>query len=1035
MRTACTTPSRLSLDCAKFSQRSGTGRSFHAVGTALLWLLATCATAGSDGAAEGDSPEVRGLPFNRVYTLAEIGNVSRGARLAFDAQGRIAVVGDGSIYVLNDATWIDVAEKGPTMAPTPQFLREINGVTYYSGQGTWGTIARNAAGELHPRSAVPPTSPAWVAITNFEQILPHGPGILFAGWNGVTYWDPTNNTHVFFPLPQVSRVFAVRGAVFVSSLIAGIQRIDLEAQTLQPLQGRDLDGVIIEKEIALSNGRTLVTTSGRQLLLFDGQQLVPWPNQLGERARSRVADLVHLVDGNIAMAIEGHGVFILSEQGEVLTALTNPEYRQVTWLATREAGVLWIATGLSIEKVLYNVPVEVIDQRLGVPIRWPQLARWHNQVLIATNGYLYESSLDPARNGASFRWVDGQPENGVWGLATLGEDLLVANAYGIFSRELDGTFAPVLTGISVDRLVMVNPDLCYVIGATEIAVLRRLDGYWSECAPRVPGVGYPTMVHAAKTSAWMELGPNRAARVGLRDGKLNVRVFDRFPWPESLWIHVSVVGDTVVMAATPKGRLYFDEATEQLVEAPPLQRVFAATPHWISRLRQDAAGNYWASHGRGVLKIQPVGAGFQPDHSEFDSIQDRVPFVWALGGDDIWVSSGYALYHVNRRHPPEPESAPVTPRLVSVIDGRSGRDISESMLALEDGPHLPFAQNNLTFRFFAGSYTALRSAGYEYRMNGRPILAADSVLTLPDLREGTYDLEVRLANPRGPAGKPLAISFTIDPPWYRTWYVTALAIGFGLLVILGLVEWTLRRTKSRNLALEKVVRERTEELRTTMQRLEEETRTAATLAERDRLAGEIHDSLQQGLSGLMLQLDATLKLPSLPDDVHSRLSVARNMVSFTRHEVQNAVWNLASPLLENADLGEALHKLAGLIGSSTPRVEIELTGEPRSLSPSKRHHLLRIAQEAITNAVRHGAATRVTVSLHYSDDAVTLQVKDDGCGFAPHKVLTQDLGHFGLRGLRGRADKINGDLQITSEPGHGATIQIRVPNPITAPTT
>lgn len=984
-------------------------------------------------AVEQESPEVRGLPFNRVYTLAEIGNVSRGARLAFDAQGRIAVVGDGSICVLNDATWLDIAEKGPSEAPTPQLVRVIDATTYYCGQGSWGTVERSAEGRLQPRSAVPDASPAWVQITNFEQILPGATGVYFSGWNGVVYWDRATDTHIFFPLPQVSRTFAVRGEVFVSSHTAGILRIDLPSRSLKPVLGHDLAGVIVEKETELSNGRTLVATSGRQLLLFDGQQLVPWPNQLGERARSRVSDLVHLADGGIAMAVEGRGVFILSEHGEVLTSLENHEYSQATWLATREAGVLWIATGLSVEKVLYNVPVEVVDQRLGVPIRWPQLARWRNQTLIATNGNLYESYPDPARAAEGFRWVAGQPENGVWGLATLGEDLLVANAYGIFRREPNGTFSPILTDIAVDRLVMVNPELCYIVGATEIAVIRRTDGRWSECAARVPGIGYPTMVHAAKTSAWIELGPNRAARVGLRDGKLNVRVFDHFPWAEALWIHVSVIGDTVVLCGTPKGRVYFDEKTETLVESPQLQRVFDAAASWVSRLRQDNAGAYWASHDQGVFKIQPAGEAYHVDRSALDLIKDRVPVVWALDGDDIWVSSGYSLYHVNRRRAFRSTTGPGQPRLVSVVDARSGRDISDAMDDSGVNPHLPFEQNSLTFRFFAGSYATLHSPGYEFRMNGWPILGVDSVLTLPDLREGTYDLEVRLANAPGPSGKPLAITFTVDPPWYRTWYFDALTIGLGLLAILGLVEWSLRRTKSRNLTLEKIVRERTEELRTTMLRLEEETRTAATLAERDRLAGEIHDSLQQGLSGLILQLDATLKLPNLPDDVRSRLNVARNMVSFTRHEVQNAVWNLASPLLENADLGEALHRLVGLIGSSMPRVEIELNGPPRPLSPSKRHHLLRIAQEAITNAVRHGAATHVKVSLQYADAAITLQVKDDGCGFTPQRVLTQDLGHFGLRGLRGRADRIGGELQISSEPGHGTTIQIRIPIPVVTP--
>ena len=172
-----------------------------------------------------------------------------------------------------------------------------------------------------------------------------------------------------------------------------------------------------------------------------------------------------------------------------------------------------------------------------------------------------------------------------------------------------------------------------------------------------------------------------------------------------------------------------------------------------------------------------------------------------------------------------------------------------------------------------------------------------------------------------------------------------------------------------------------------------------------------------------------MKLSGVTQDVRSRLNVARNMVSFTRHEVQNAVWNLESPLLENADLGDALNKMAALISSGGPQIELKITGTPRRLSSSVRHHLLRIAQEAITNAVRHGAANRITVLLHYADDSVSLAVNDDGRGFVPQQVLTHELGHFGLRGLRGRADKINGDIKIVSEPGHGASIRISVPSP------
>ena len=1027
MRTNSTSLFCLGHRCLDVFPFLGLVKAFRVAGAAMILTLTALGAAGSIVAGEERFPQVSGLPFSRFYSFAEIGNIPRGGRLGFDALGRIAVISDGSVVVLNDATWLDIAEKIPNESPTLQFIQEMGGTTFCCGQGSWGTVGYTAEGKLRPRSVVPASCPKWVQITNFTQILPGESGVYFAGWNGVVYWDRTTNKHQFFALPQVSRMFRLRDQVFVSSLTDGIQRIDLPGRALQPLTGEGLAGVVIDKETELSDGRILVTTTGRQLLVFDGHRLVPWPNQLGDRMKSRVMDMVHLTDGGIAMAIEGNGVFILSEQGEILTSLASPEYYEASGLATREAGVLWIATELGVEKALYSIPVTVVDQRLGVPITWPQVVHWQDRTVIASNGHLYENAPDSAQAAEGFRLVAGQPVNGVWGIAAQGEHMLVANAYGVFARAPGGTFLPILTDINVDRLVMVNPELCYVIGATEITALRWAEGRWSECVKRVPGVGYPAMVHAAKTSAWIELGPNRAARVAMQEGKLNIRVFESFPWTGLQWVQISVVGNTVILCGPPNRRIFFDEKTETLVDVPQLQRIFDKSPYWIDRLRQDEAGTNWASHDQGVFKIEPDGNSYRFDCTTLDVITDRVPVIWVLGGKDVWISTGYSLYHVNRRPVFELKPTAIRPLLVSVLDGRSGREIFGAAHDTGAIPRLAFAQNSLTFQFFSGSYASLRSSGYEFRMNGRSILGAGSVLTLPNLREGAYHLDVRLANARGPVGDALAVDFAIDPPWFRMWYVTVLAVMVGVIVVIGMIKWALRRTRSRNLALEKLVQERTEALRTTMQRLEEETRNAATLAERNRLAGEIHDSLQQGLSGLILQLDATLKLPCVSTDVRSRLNVARSMVSFTRHEVQNAVWNLESPLLENDDLGEALHKMAELIGSRTPQIELRISGPPRQLSSSAKHHLLRIAQEAITNAVRHGAASRITVSLHYADDAVTLLVKDDGRGFLPQQVLTWELGHFGLRGLRGRADKINGNLQITSEPGRGTSIQIRVP--------
>ena len=253
------------------------------------------------------------------------------------------------------------------------------------------------------------------------------------------------------------------------------------------------------------------------------------------------------------------------------------------------------------------------------------------------------------------------------------------------------------------------------------------------------------------------------------------------------------------------------------------------------------------------------------------------------------------------------------------------------------------------------------------------------------------------------------------PPWWN-WKYTVAVSGMVVVVFMGALLWI--RT------LHKRVEARTGELRQTMAKLKNETRISATLAERDRLAGEIHDSIEQGLSAIMMQMEAAVKLVGQPEEVTRYLTMAKNMAGFSRTEVQHAVWDLQSPLLENADLVTALRRVAqGSSAGDTPRVTVEISGNVSKLASAVEHHLLRIAQEAITNAVKHGNPKTITLMLEYNSDVVKLTVRDDGVGFIPEAVPT-DGGHFGLQGMHVRARKINAELNLSSKPGEGTCIRI-----------
>jgi len=168
---------------------------------------------------------------------------------------------------------------------------------------------------------------------------------------------------------------------------------------------------------------------------------------------------------------------------------------------------------------------------------------------------------------------------------------------------------------------------------------------------------------------------------------------------------------------------------------------------------------------------------------------------------------------------------------------------------------------------------------------------------------------------------------------------------------------------------------------------------------------------------------------AVTENVRSRLNVVRNMISYARHEVQHAVWDMESPLLEGTGLGDALRKISALVNVAGVNIETSVTGVPIDMPQTAKHHLLRMAQEATTNAVRHAHASRIDIELQYEPMAVSLTIVDDGIGFVQDEVRSKTFGHFGLRGLRARAEKISGTLTIESAPGAGTLVRIVMPVP------
>jgi signal transduction histidine kinase len=202
--------------------------------------------------------------------------------------------------------------------------------------------------------------------------------------------------------------------------------------------------------------------------------------------------------------------------------------------------------------------------------------------------------------------------------------------------------------------------------------------------------------------------------------------------------------------------------------------------------------------------------------------------------------------------------------------------------------------------------------------------------------------------------------------------------------------------------------------------------------ERMRIARELHDSLEQDLLAITMQLKATEKQLDRPDRAREALTLASAMVRRSQAETHRAVWDLRERKVGQEGLVTTLRSaVAGLTsGAGTgggPAVDVFVEGEEHELPPQTENHLLRVALESVTNAFKHAGATRVTIMMVYEPNRVTLTVSDDGKGFDADHPPPPNSGHFGLFGMRERAAKLHGELTVKSRVGEGTEIRLMAP--------
>lgn len=435
----------------------------------------------------------------------------------------------------------------------------------------------------------------------------------------------------------------------------------------------------------------------------------------------------------------------------------------------------------------------------------------------------------------------------------------------------------------------------------------------------------------------------------------------------------------------------------------------------------DDGESLWLSTTRGICRIakrqllefgQHLRATLSPENYGVEdglrSAQCAPGFPMAGGGirsadGRLWftTSRGLAVLNPGARKP-----AALGPAVHLVEITANGEPVNLARMA-QFGPE----SERLQIRYTGIHLSAPERVRYSYWLEGldRGWVAAGArrVINYNSLHHGHYRFRVR-ADLAGGLASEQSYGFEVLPRFYETDWFRALCAA--ALMACGWAVYQLRLRQIRS-------------------------RFALVLEERGRLAREIHDTLAQGFVGISSQLDAVaMCMPEDASPARSYLDLARRMARHSLTEARRAVMDLRASALEGRDLAAAIQSGTRLwtAGSGVDvAVDITVAGTelPGELPRDMEQHLLRIAQEAVTNALKHAGASKIRVKLHMEARKLHLRIVDNGHGFAQQDVFSSRAGHFGLLGMRERAERLGGELRLASHPGEGTEVEVTVPLP------
>jgi signal transduction histidine kinase/ligand-binding sensor domain-containing protein len=797
-----------------------------------------------------------------------------------------------------------------------------------------------------------------------------------------------------------------------------------------PPRRYETPGMRVGDLITTLDGQLLVGIRGGGLKQLAGDKLVPYAIRRAARPDELIPDrdiksnkLLRDRDGGLWIGTDALGILHVRDgKADVFTRAQGLSGNIACGLFEDREGNIWFGSEKGLDR-FRKLPVTTISTQQGLPDEGTR------SVLASRDGSIWVATKDGLARWKDarptvYREREGLPDSGVQSLyEDAGGRLWASTGRGMAYFENERFVA--IDGVPSKEVYSITGDgegNLWLSGNEGLARLHK--GRFVENIPwSVFGRSQQAKVIVAdRGGLWLAFWVDGAV-LYFKDGKVQASYGRKEGLDAGRVSGLRVDAEGAAWVATERSGLSRIKdgrvSTLTVGNGLPCNAV-----HWSA---QDDKGTLWLYTACGLVRIMrdDVAAWIaDPAHRiepKLWGAADGVPLLAftpayfnppvAMASDGkLWFVSGADVQLIDPDHVPFNPLPPPVHIEAFVADHKA--------YPVADGLRLPPRVRDMTIEFTALSLVDSRSTRFRYRLEGHDNDWQETVdrrqATYTNLPPGNYRFRLKAANNSGVWNdEGTQLEFSIAPAFYQTtWFRLVAAAVLVALAWIGVQLWLRMRIRRLNRQFEATLE--------------------ARVAERTRIARDLHDTLLQRFHGLLLQFQAAFNLlPDRPRDSKQVLKSAIDRAAEAVTEGRDTVQGLRIPVLESNRLEEALQALAEELaneGGHSASVHVEVYGTPQALHPVVRDETFRLAGEALRNALRHADAEQIQVEIHYEARQLRVRVRDDGKGLDPEVIRRGGkAGHFGLSGMSERAELVGGTLALRSSVEKGTEVDFSVP--------